>query len=231
MVEFEDALKGYHRDFVEADTEDGQRYRPIVPSAILAMIFGVLSVLTFMGWLMAIFPILGLIFGLVALRALMASPEDVSGFQPAVTGIVLSLLFWLGGYAYLVYDYYYLVPFGYDPITFEELAADTKTGELPRNIVALAKDPDRPFRVFIEGEMHPGKHLRDIDRFLLVETTVRSKYQSIVREPTESIQVYMTAGRKIDHRGDRVRVGGILTIHEDVPTGETPYRIDADIFR
>ncbi len=235
MVDFEDALKGYHRDFVEADADGPEKYKPIVPPAVVSAIFGVLSILTILGWGMVVFPLTGLLCGVFALRKILASPEDVGGFQLAVAGIVLSLVFWLVGYSYLAYSYYYEIPFGYVPITFEEIAGDPKTGKLPQRILDLAWDPERtdmlPQKVFIEGEMYPGKHLHDIDQFIIVETIAQSRFSSMVREPTESVLIHITGGRTVSHRTGKVRVGGVLTVDKSPPPGETPYRIDADVFR
>lgn len=227
-TEFQDALKGYHRDFVETDSEGQGAYKPLAPLAIISLLCGILSSLIVLGWALTVLPILGLATGFFALRKILASPDDVGGFRFAATGITLSLLFCALGWSYLLYAYHYEVPLGYVPVTFEELAADPKTGKLPQAVLDLAGNDQR---VFIEGEMYPGKHLENVESFVLLDTNTRSAYTNIVREPTASIVVRMVGGRTVTHRTGRVRVGGLFKVEQDPRPGESPYRIDADVFR
>ena len=228
-TEFQDALKGFHRDYADAETDEfAEGYKPIGALPILSLLFGILSMTVIFGWGMMIVPLVALIVGGVGLRRILNSPDVLGGFGVAVAGVVLALLWIIVGSCYLVWSYYNEVPVGYHLITFESVLADPKTGQLPRPILDLVENKQP---VFIEGYMYPGKHLNDLDRFVLVESNARSQFQRADREPTESILVVMTAGRTVTHRTMPVRVGGLLKINEDRAAGESPYLIEAEIFR
>ena len=51
---------------------------------------GVLSILSFLGWSMAILPLLGVLLGLRALWSIRRTPDELTGTRLAVAGVALS---------------------------------------------------------------------------------------------------------------------------------------------
>ncbi|MDR3110657.1 MAG: hypothetical protein LBU65_13395 [Planctomycetaceae bacterium] len=227
--EFEDALKGFHRDYTDAETDEFvEGYKPIGTLPVVSLLFAVLSMTVVFGWGMMIVPLIAMAAGGISLRRIMRSPDVLGGFGISIAGVSIAVVWVVIGSVYLTWSYYNEVPSGYRLITFESILADPKTGELPKPILELIENKQP---VFIEGYMYPGKHLNNLDRFVLVESNERSSFQRPDREPTESILIEMTAGQTVSHRSSPVRVGGTMIINEDRSNGESPYLIQADIFR
>lgn len=226
-TEFQDALKGFHRDYIEHDADEQGGYKTIGALPVVSLICGILSILTFLSWGMLLVPLVGLVSGGLALRTILNSPEDSGGFRLTCAGIGLSLVFSLLGCTYLVWSYYHETPFGYFPITFEDIAADPRTGEIPRSARHFAESGQK---VFIEGYMFAGTHLHDIDQFVLVASDAQNQFETLVREPTESVIVRMIGGSTVSYYSRPVRVGGRLKINEKNGS-ESPYLLEADVFR
>ncbi|GHT27345.1 hypothetical protein FACS18942_06500 [Planctomycetales bacterium] len=231
--EFDDALKGYYTDRDEVRQDENMDYRSLNAGAVGSFICGILSILTIIHWIFAVFPFMGIILGLYSVRKILSASEVLSGVGLASAGVALSVLFSAIGFSCLYYNSLYSVPPGYEEITFEQLAPrDLQTGRLPQNIVALAEATQtQGQRVFIEGFMYPTRKMSDIDRFVLVPYLEQSKFGAPTRKSTEMVEVSLQGGLSAAYRTTAVKVGGILYVNPDYSSGEPAYRIDADIFR
>jgi hypothetical protein len=227
-TEFDDALKGRYRDNTDVQQEQTTDYRSLTAESVGSLILGVLSALTFLHWSLAIFPIMGIILGVAALRKILNASEELSGFEISTAGVALCVVFWIAGYGWLYYSYSYAIPSGYIPLSFNEIKADPKTGKLPDYIVQYAEEGQK---VFLVGHMYPGRKMTGIESFMLVPTLDHCKFCTPTRNPTEMIDVQMVNGLTASFRTRQVRVGGIFSINPDYIAGELPYRIDADVFR
>jgi hypothetical protein len=237
-TEFDDALKGYYQDHDEVLPDDNLDYRSLTAESVGSLILGFLSALTFISLLFIIFPLLGILLGVLAIRKILRASEELSGLGLSTAGVALSILFAVAGIFYQTYVYSFETPSGYVKIDFIQLVADPKTGHLPEEIIALTPQYDDQGNqiapgvpVFIEGYMYPTRQMTQIDRFMLVPAIKQGQFGAATRNPTEMIEVIFSGDLKISYRTNPVRIGGILHINEHNTTGETPYRIEADVFR
>jgi hypothetical protein len=237
-TEFDDALKGYYQDHDEVLPDDNPDYRSLTAESVGSLILGILSALTFISLLFIIFPLLGILLGILAIRKILRASEELSGLGISTAGVVLSLVLAVAGISYQVYVYSFETPPGYTQIDFTQLVADPKTGRIPEEIIALMPQYDDRGNqttpgvpVFIEGYMYPTRQMTDIDRFMLVPAIEQGKFGTTTRNPTEMIEVILLGDLKVPYRTSSVRVGGILYLNEHDTAGETPYRLEADVFR
>ena len=227
-TEFDDALKGIYRDNSDVQQEQTTDYRSLTAESVGSLILGVLSALTFLHWSLAIFPIMGIVLGVAALRKILNATEELSGFEISTAGVALCALFWISGCGWLYYSYSFAIPPGYIALTFDELKADPKTHKVPDHIIRYAEEGQK---VFLIGFMYPGRKMTGIESFMLVPTLDHCKFCTPTRNPTEMIDVQMVDGLTASFRTRAVRVGGVFSINPDYLHGELPYRIDADVFR
>jgi len=231
-TEFDDALRGYYQDHDEIRPDENPDYRSLTAESVGSLILGLLSILTFIHWIFAIFPILGIILGVTAIRKLLGASEELSGMGISTVGVALSILFSVVGFSYLYYMDSFATPPGYIDIDFAMLAADPKTGRLPKEVLALAEmTQTQGQRVFIEGYMFQTRKMSEIDSFVLVPALDQGRFGATTRRPTEMIEVNLLGGQTVSYRTSPVRVGGILYANDSATPGELPYRIDADVFR
>ena len=227
-TEFDDALKGIYRDNTEVQQEQTTDYRSLTAESVGSLILGVLSALTFLHWSLAIFPIMGIILGVTALRKILNATEELSGFEISTAGVALCVAFWIGGSTWLYYSYSYSAPPGYELLKFEELKGDPKTAKPSDKIIQYANERKK---VFVVGHMYPGRKMTGIESFMLVPTLDHCKFCTPTRNPTEMIDIQMVDGLTASFRTRAVRVGGTFSYNPNHRPGELPYRIEADVFR
>jgi len=208
-----------------------ERYREVNKLAVTSLAFGLLSVMTFVDWMLAALPILGIILALVAFHQINRRPEEVTGKGFARAGLGLSVLFWIVGYGWLIHSYYAEVPPGYEPISFATLQPDpSKKGSiLPVGIEELAGK-----RIYLRGYMYPGRRSVGIKEFVFVPTRGHCKFCSRSLKSTEMIQVKLVGDHETDYHTQMTGVGGVLKINEHEaanPLGGLPYEIEADYIR
>lgn len=156
------ALADNSYDDFRPEEED---YRALSATAVASLAAGLLSVLCFLGWSMAILPLLGVLLGLRALWSIRRTPEELTGTRLAIAGVALSVVFFAGGWSWLSYVYLTEVPDGYSRIAFSQLQPDSA---VPGQIFppsALELDGKR---VFLKGYVKPGAQSGNIKDFLLV---------------------------------------------------------------
>ena len=235
--EFDDALKGYYADHDEVLPDEKIDYQSLAAESVGALILGFLSILTFVSMLFLIFPIMGIVLGITAIRKILRSTETHTGLGVASAGVALSAILALAGTTYQVYMMRYEVPAGYLPINFEMLAADPRTGHIPDEIRWLSPRRDAHGNehfgtpVFIEGFMFPTRQRTEIRSFTLVPSVGQGQFGSLTRNPTEMIDVTLIGELRVSYRSSPVKVGGILIVNPNPEPGSTPYSLRADVFR
>ena len=234
--EFDDALKGYYQDHDEVLPDDNTDYRSLTAESVGSLILGFLSILTFISMLFVIFPVMGIVLGVTAIRKILRATQELEGLAIASAGVGLSALLAIAGTTYQFYIAQYEVPAGYVEIDFSMLADDPKTGRIPEQIAALTPRMDEQGNtsytpVFIEGYMFPTKQMTDIKSFMLVPSVEQNKFGSPTRNPTEMVDVSLLGDLRVSYRSTPVKVGGMLHINSDPKLGETPYLLNADVFR
>jgi hypothetical protein len=172
---FSEALTDYSPT-VSGEAEQFE-YRAFSTSAIASAIFGALSLLMILAGrdsldsalLLSPIPLLGLLLGFRALSAIRATPDQLSGRNLAIAGIVLSLVGLIGGLSLAGIVHATEVPEGATRTSFYELRPDEKEElagiPIPKEIQQLDGK-----RVFIKGYMRPDSTpvRRNVRKFLLV---------------------------------------------------------------
>ncbi|MGL6194168.1 MAG: DUF4190 domain-containing protein [Thermoguttaceae bacterium] len=228
-TEFDDALKGIYSDHDEVQEEQVTEYKQIAAYSVGSLVFGFLSIITFLHWSLAVIPLIGIVLGVVSLRKIMHAPDEIGGFALTTSGIALCVVCWLGGYGWLTWNYFNAVPAGYTKIDFSELVLDPKTKKIPEHILQMAEKDEK---IFVQGYMTGASSTSGIVNFVLVRTKEHCKFCSPTTNPADMITVHMTEGRTADYRNRPIRVGGTLKIDTNFALkGSAPYHIEADVFR
>jgi len=204
-------------------------YRAINTLALVSIALGLVGVTTFFVWQFVFLSLLAAGLGTWALLSYLNSPEEVTGYYLAVSGIVISLVIGTAGAGWFAWNYYHSVPKGYLVVDFADMALDKTTRKLPENIVALGRERKK---VFIKGYMYQGGQQRsNLRNFMMVRTVEHCKFCSPHTNPTDMIEVVLANDMKINLRTTPIRVGGTLYVNENFAYGELPYFIVADVIK
>lgn len=139
-------------------------YRAIPKSAVASLAIGVLSLMAFLDPYLAIVPVLGILFGLIAKRQIKTRPTEFTGAGLAKAGIGLSAFFLVSGVGLQAYIYHTEVPEGYERISYEPLQPPRNNPNLVPPPSAVALDGKR---VFIKGYVYPTRQMDGIKEFVL----------------------------------------------------------------
>jgi len=235
--EFDDALKGYYQDHDEVLPDENTDYKSLTAESVGSLILGFLSALTFVSMLFVVFPIMGIVLGITAIRKILRATQELEGLGVASAGVALSVFMALAGMAYQIYMTQYEVPAGYVEINFDDLTADSKTGRIPDSILRLAPHRDQHGNehygtpVFIEGYMFPTRKTTELRSFMLVPSIEQGPFGPLTRNPTQMIEVTLSGDLRVSYRSSPVKVGGILVVNLNPAPGATPYSLKADVFR
>jgi len=206
-------------------------YRALSGLAVTSLVFGCLSVLTFLGWLMALVPVVALVLGWLALRRIRRNPTESLGEHLAIAGMALAAFFWIAGYGWLAYGYFHQVPEGYLLISYESLQPDPNRPD--QRVSEEAEMLDKR-KVFIRGYMYPGRQRTGIKEFLLIDDMGTCNFCNPQPRPTQLIRVKLVNNLKIEYTTRQIGVGGEFTVFRD-PTDEASggflYQIEADCLR
>jgi hypothetical protein len=221
--------------------EEEFQYRPLSVGAIVALVLGLLSPLTFLAGseslagclMMSPIPALGIFVGLKAWVRIRSTPDQASGGKLAATGVLLSLVGLVGGLGYASYVYATEVPPGYVRTSFDELRPDEveQRGDLlvPRDLQKLAGQ-----KVFIKGFMRPGSSpvRTNVRQFLLVRDNNQCCFGDISSlKYFDQVLVSTVGSLSTDYSTGIYRVGGTLHLHpENIVrgVGYPVYTLEAD---
>ncbi|MGB6044904.1 MAG: DUF4190 domain-containing protein [Pirellulales bacterium] len=155
-IQFDDSVR---------DDPGYDQYRTMCVAAVTSLLFGVLSLLSFLSPYLSLIPILGIVVGLFALAQIRQRPHELAGRHFARAGIGLASLLLVTSTAREVYIYLTEVPEGHERISYTQLQPEEgKVGQL---IPPLAESLNGK-RVFIKGYVFPGQQQHGIKKFLLV---------------------------------------------------------------
>ncbi|HUY33744.1 MAG TPA: DUF4190 domain-containing protein [Pirellulales bacterium] len=212
--------------------DDYARYRALNTLAVVSGVLGLLSLLAFFDWILAIIPLVGIFTGFLALRRIRANPEDYTGELIALAGSLLSALFLLGGLSWQAYDHLTEVPEGYRRINYDLLqpAAEAPYQIPPQRALELDGQ-----KIFVKGYVYqPDKgRITGIKQFILVRDKGDCCFGGSPRI-TDMIMVRLKG--KLEATFDmRVRrLGGTLHVESDAGMhglGGVIYQLDADYLR
>ena len=227
-TEFDDALRGIYHDYDEVHgDEQTTDYKQIGTLAVCSLVIGLVSILAFFWISFLPLTVLGLVLGIIALRRILAAPEETTGLYLTSAGIAVSFLVGVGATGWQTWLYYHAAPSGYEVVNFDSMVINHNTGKVPDDILALDNR-----KVFIKGYMYPTNRQSGIEDFTMVRTLAHCKFCSPGTNPTDMIAVELEKGMTVNYRANKtVSVGGILHVDPNFKSGEIPYSIEANIFR
>jgi hypothetical protein len=205
-----------------AGEEDGLQYRALHTGALIGLVLGISSVFvaitaanSFGGCLLVTpIPLVGIVVSLRALATIRRCPEQYTGRSLARLGLVLSLVFLIGGVSYGGYMYSTEVPDGYTRISFNEMKPDElqeRSGiKVPPDISALEGQ-----KIFIKGYIRPDSITvpRGIKGFLLVRDNNTCCFGDLSKiKYHDQILVTMVGDHSINYSQGVIRIGGMLHI-------------------
>jgi hypothetical protein len=151
----------------ESVADDYRQYRALSSLAVISLVAGVLSGLTFLDWMLAAIPMAGIVAGVLALRQIRSAPDAYTGEHLALIGTLLCGTLWIGGWSKLAYVHATEVPPGYERINYDDLQTDpAEPGVLPPQRAAELNGK----KVFIKGFVYQptGGQTSGLKRFILV---------------------------------------------------------------
>jgi hypothetical protein len=202
--------------------EDDLQYKALHTGALIAFVLGLLSVCVgitaanSLEWtlLVAPIPVVGIAFALLAMARIREYPEQYTGLGLARAGLVLSLVFLVGGLGYGGYVYATEVPDGYTRTSFAAMRPNEIQERggvvVPPEVAALEGT-----RVFIKGYIRPDSISvpRGITRFLLVRDNNQCCFGDLSKiNYYDQLDVTMTGGKLVDYSQGMIRMGGTLHI-------------------
>jgi len=160
---FDSSATGLDDVAVEADGEG--RYRAVAGTAIAAAIVAALSPLAFFDWWLIVVPVIGIVLGILGLRAIRQRPDEFVGVPLACAALLVSAACLGGGLVTLSITYARELPEGFVRLDYGML--QPLPGDPPDAIPDSARAMDGR-NVLLKGYMYPGKQQRGIVQFLLV---------------------------------------------------------------
>jgi hypothetical protein len=142
-----------------------EQYRALSSAAIAALVFGLLSLTALFDYWLLVVPLVGIAWGLIALRQVRARAAELTGAGLATCGLALSSLLLIAGPAWVYYSDASQVPPGHLWIDYEALQPNPKViGEI---VPQSARDLEGK-KVFIKGYVFAGSQSEGIKKFVLV---------------------------------------------------------------
>lgn len=206
----------------------GAEYRSLSVRAVVGLVFGLFSTLVVFGWTLALIPVLGILVSRSALKQIRRAPGELSGAGVARAGVVLSLVFWIAGWAWLLYAEAKEVPHGYTAVAYEDLQGDETTGG--RTVPERAAELDGK-KIYVKGYMYPGRQQLDLKQFIISRDNGRCNFCMPDPTPTDLVHVTLVGDLKTDYTTHIIGVGGTLRVETDpeaLARKGMAYQLDAD---
>jgi hypothetical protein len=206
-----------------------QPYRTISRSAVLSLVFSLLSAAGLLFPLMLILAAGGLLFGVMAMISIRRYSDELSGVVPAGMGIALGAIMLIGGTSWHAFVYATEVPEGYQRISFYQLQPDDLHPELP--VPPLALDLDGK-QIFVKGYVHPGVSGQGpVKTFVLVPDMGTCCFGGQPKL-NDMIEVTMRDPLRIRYTQTKRRLAGTLTVDTALKPvsglNGVYYQLDAD---
>jgi hypothetical protein len=189
-------------------------------------------VLAVFGWPLLVVPIVGTLAGFLALRRIRKNPAGMTGEHLALAGVMLSVLFLVGGSARLTIAYRNEVPDGYVRISYDDLKPEpVKKGEQEVLPPPRASELNGK-KVFIKGYVYqpPGSQVTGLKQFVLVRDKGDCCFGGNPKI-TDMIQVRMLGDLKAKFDMRVIRLAGTFRVARSLGMHGLPgaiYLLDAD---
>jgi hypothetical protein len=196
-------------------------YRPVPLLAPLSFFLGLLSAVGYLGLLVVPIGFIGIVVAGFCILRLRKFRGEYGGMWLAVSGFVMSLVFFTSSAAIWAYGYRTEVPAGFQRINFSSDISEK--GFVFAKGKAEIFNPDvKAFdgqKVFIKGYMYPTNELRGLKTFLLVKDNAQCCFGG---NPKISVDY---------HQGVLMSVGGVFHCQKSTgPAGLSPvYAIDGTV--
>jgi hypothetical protein len=204
------------------DEDDELEYKALHTGALIALVLGILSICVWftaansLEWclLVAPIPIAGIFFALRAMAKIRQHPDQYTGRQVALMGLIFSVVFLVTGVGYGWYVYATEVPDGYTRISFIGMKPD-ELEERNGDVVSTDVKSLEGQKVFIKGYIRPDSITvpNGIDRFLLVRDNNQCCFGDLSKiKYYDQIDVKMSGSERVDYSQGVIRIGGVLHI-------------------
>jgi hypothetical protein len=214
----------------DAEIESYAHYRALSTLAVVSCVLGVLSVLAFLDWSLAVIPFVGAFCGAVALRRIRANASELSGQGLAKIGLALSFLFFAGGWSLLTFEYMTEVPEGYERLSYAQLQPDADN---PGKVIPPSAMDWNGKQVFIKGYMYPGAQDSGITTFILCRDNGDCCFGGQPKM-TDRIQVKLKKPLTAKYHKGLRRLAGTFRVEPGRGTDELAgvlYHLDADYLK
>ena len=228
-----------HISEVFRDQEGIADHLPAEPTlageALIAAIFGLLSLLCFMpdeplflgmGLLSAL---VAVVMGIRATLKINKFSEEFWGIQVAGGAILASLLFASGGVALQTYRYMTEVPEGYSRLAFADLQPDIQKEEIygvTKKAIELHGQP-----VFMSGYIHPGvSGMGRVSKFVLVNDFGTCCFGGPVK-PSHMVEVTVVGKDRVKYSTHRVKLAGKFLFVPPAPGRKGIGGVDPGIYQ
>lgn len=203
------------------------RYRAVSPVAVVALVLGILSVLTVWHWALGLIPAAGILVAYLALVQIWEAPEELTGRGLAWAGLILSVAFATLGYGVLAFARAREFPYGYQRVIYADLQPDPN---IPDQLIPDAAFDLQDEKVGIRGYMYPGRQPTGLKTFLLCPEIPNCPFCAPNPRRTEIIRVTLEGDLRIDYTTYPILVGGKFHVDPEAPSG-LPYEMQADYLR
>ena len=193
--------------------DDLTSYQAVSKSAVIALLLGLLSAVALAAPTFLFVPVMGIVFGLVALLNLRRYPEELTGKPLAVVGLGLSVVLLTSGLSWHSYVYATEVPKGFARASFYELRPDRDHPEMPIPPAAIQMHGKR---VFIKGYVHPSvANVGPVDHFILVPDMGTCCFGGQPKL-TDMIEVKLTKGLSLEYSYRKRALAGTFEVDPNI---------------
>lgn len=208
-------------------------YRAVSKAAVASVVLAVLGVASFLAPIFIVLPLLGVVFGILAISAINKFPSELVGKGVAVFGLVVGLLCLVSSIAMHSYIYATELPEGYQRISFGELKPPKRFG------ITFTKRSEElnGQKVFLKGYVRPpsGKKT-NLKNFILVGDFGDCCFGGNP-DITDVVAIKIKSDDTVNYGYGLRRIGGTFKLNpHTVPGGEKDipqvyYEIEADHVR
>ena len=209
-------------------------YQAVSKSAVASVIFGVLGLSAFLHQIFLLLPLLALLFGFLALKAIRQWPDELVGKSAAKIGLILGLVCLVASVAMHSFIYATEVPEGYRRISFAELKPSSRAqkGAFPPRVQEFDGE-----KVFIKGYVRPpsGKQY-GLKSFIMVGDFGDCCFGGDP-EITDVVAIKITCDDTVNYGYGLRRIGGTFklnprtTVSDEEEIPRVFYEIEADHVR
>ena len=176
-------------------------YRALTPLAVLSLVFGIVSVLTFTELGFSLFGVAGILFGVLAHRKIRAFPELYTGDKLANAGIAVSLMFVLCAWTITLMQGWMITraadKFGeqyvkaiksgsFDELAYYQATPDQRKGKTAQKVASEMMEGVRAQREF--EMIHVGlTHL--FERVKTAKDQLKIDYEGVTNHASDGLQV------------------------------------------